>query len=75
MTIAWTQRPLLPSTGGLVHLCTKTTITHVATGFPKKRHLGPQKGFGSLGPEKLLKIIRCDETEELKELMVGVQIK
>ena len=25
--------------------------------FPKKRRLGPQNGYGSLGPEKLLKIV------------------
>jgi len=27
--------------------------------FPKKRCLGPQNGSGSLGPEKLLKIVNC----------------
>ena len=31
--------------------------THVALRFPKKRRLGPQNGSGSLGPEKLLKIV------------------
>ena len=38
--------------------------THVALRFPKKRRLGPQNGFGSLGPEKLLKIVNCAETEK-----------
>ena len=32
--------------------------------FPKKRRLGPQNGSGSLGPEKLLKIVNCAETEK-----------
>ena len=32
--------------------------------FPKKRRLGPQNGSGSSGPEKLVKIISCDETEK-----------
>jgi len=27
--------------------------------FPKKHRLGPQNGSGSLGPEKLLKIVNC----------------
>jgi len=27
--------------------------------LPKKRRLGPQNGSGSLGPEKLLKIVNC----------------
>ena len=43
--------------------------------FPKKRCLGPQNGSGSLGPEKLLKIVNCatiKEIEKLKETMVGV---
>ena len=40
--------------------------THVALRFPKKRRLGPQNGSGSLGPEKLLKIVNCAETEKLK---------
>ena len=40
--------------------------THVALHFPKKRRLGPQNGSGSLGPEKLLKIVNCAETEKLK---------
>ena len=39
---------------------------HVALRFPKKRCLGPQNGSGSLGPEKLLKIVNCAETEKLK---------
>jgi len=45
--------------------------------FPKKRHLGPQNSSGSLGPEKLLKIVNCaiiKETEKLKETVVGVQM-
>jgi len=45
--------------------------------FPKKRRLGPQNGSGSLGPEKLLKIVNCaiiKETEKLKETVVGVQM-
>jgi len=45
--------------------------------FPKKRCLGPQNGSGSLGPEKLLKIVNCaiiKETEKLKEIVVGVQM-
>ena len=41
----------------------------------KKHHLGPQNGFGSLGPEKLLKIVSCAETEKLKETMVGAQVE
>ena len=40
---------------------------------PKKGRLGPQNGFGSLGPEKLLKIVSCAKTEKLKEKMVGPQ--
>ena len=47
------------------------SMTHVAPCFPKKRRLGPQNGFGSSGPEKLLKIVSCVETYKLKELMVG----
>ena len=43
--------------------------------FPKKHCLGPQNGSGSPGPEKFLKIVSCDETEKLKELMVGVQME
>jgi len=45
--------------------------------FPKKRRLGPQNGSGSLGLEKLLKIVNCaiiKETEKLKETVVGVQM-
>ena len=37
--------------------------------FPKKHRLGPQNGFGSLGPEKLLKIVNCaiiKETENVE---------
>ena len=44
--------------------------------MPKKRRLGPQNGYGSLGPEKLPKIVNCatiKESEKLKETMVGVQ--
>ena len=41
--------------------------------MPKKRRLGRQNGFGSLGPKKLLKI--CAETEKLKETMVGPQVE
>ena len=46
-------------------------------GFPKKLRLGPQNGSGSLGPEKLLKIVNCatiTEIEKLKETVVGVKI-
>ena len=32
--------------------------------MPKKRRLGPQNGSESLGPEKLLKIVNCAETEK-----------
>ena len=42
----------------------------------KKRRVGSQDGSGSLGPEKLLKIINCatiKEAEKLKETMVGVK--
>ena len=55
----------------------RATWTHDASGFPKKRRLGPQNGSGSSGPEKLLKIVSCatiKETEKLKETMVGVQV-
>ena len=51
--------------------------THVAPSFPKKRRLGPQNGSGSLGPEKLSKIVNyatIKETEKLKETVVGVQV-
>ena len=27
----------------------------------KKRHLGPQNGFESSGPEKILKIVSCEK--------------
>jgi hypothetical protein len=43
--------------------------------FPKKCRLRPQNGSGSSGPEKLLKIVNCAETEKLKEAMVGVQVE
>ena len=39
--------------------------------MPKKRRLGPQNGSESSRPEKLLKIVSCDETKKLKEPMVG----
>jgi len=42
--------------------------------LPKKHHLGPQNGSGSLGPEKLLKIVNCatiKETGKLKEKWWG----
>ena len=51
---------------------------HVAPSFPKKRGLGPQNGFGSSGPKKLLKIVNCaiiKETEKLKETIVVVQVE
>ena len=32
--------------------------------IPKKRRLGPQNGSGSLGPEKLLKIVSCATIKE-----------
>ena len=44
--------------------------------IPKKHRLGPQNGSGSLGPEKLPKIVNCatiKETGKMKETMVGVQ--
>ena len=37
--------------------------------MPKKHRLGPQNGFRSLGPEKLLKMVNCAETEKMKEKM------
>jgi hypothetical protein len=46
--------------------------------MPKKHRLGPQNDSGSLGPEKLLKIVNCatiKETEKLKETMVWVQVE
>ena len=43
--------------------------------MPKKRHLGPQNGSGSLGPEKLLKIVSSAETKKPKETMVGPQVE
>ena len=48
---------------------------NVSPSFPKKRHLWPQNGSISSGPEKLLKIVSCAETEKMKELMVGVQME
>ena len=53
-------------------------MTHVDPSFTKKLCLGPQNGSGSLGPEKLPKIVICatiKETEKLKETMVGVQVE
>jgi hypothetical protein len=50
-------------------------MIHVAPRFPKKRRLRPQNGSGSLGPEKMLKIVNCAETEKMKEEMVGVQVE
>ena len=50
-------------------------MSHVAPRFPKKRRLRPQNSSGSSGPEKLLKIVNCVETEKLKEAMVGVQVE
>ena len=46
-------------------------MIHVAPRFPKKSRLRPQNGSGSLGPEKLLKIVNCVETEKLKEQWWG----
>ena len=43
--------------------------------MPKKLRLGPQNGSGSLGPEKLLKIVNCAETEKLKKKMVEPQVE
>ena len=43
--------------------------------MPKKRRLGPQNGSRSSGPEKLLKIVSCAETEKLKDAMVGPQVE
>jgi hypothetical protein len=48
---------------------------YVAPHFPKKRHLRPQNSSRSSGPEKLLKIVNCAETEKIKEVMVGVQVE
>ena len=39
------------------------------------RTLSPQNGFGSAGPENLLKIVSCAEAEKLKELMMWVQME
>ena len=50
-------------------------MAHVAPRFPKKRRLGPQNSFESLGPEKLQKIVSCTETKRLKETMVGPQVE
>jgi len=53
-------------------------IRKIAGGrFPKKRRLGPQNGSGSLGPEKLLKIVNCaiiKETENAERNNGGVQV-
>ena len=46
--------------------------------MPKRRRLGPQNGYGSLGPEKLTKIVNCaiiNETEKLKETMARAQVE
>ena len=43
--------------------------------MPKKHRLGPQNSSGSSGPEKLLKIVNCAETEKMKEAMLGVQVE
>ena len=43
--------------------------------MPKKCRLGPQNDSGSLGPEKLLKIVSCAETKKMKETMVGPQVE
>ena len=43
--------------------------------MPKKHRSGPQNGSGSLGPEKLLKIVSYAKTENLKETMVGAQVE
>ena len=43
--------------------------------MPKKCHLGPQNGSGSLGPEKMLKIVSFAETKRLKETMLGSQVE
>ena len=43
--------------------------------MPKKRRLGPQNSSGSSGPEKLVKIVNCAETEKLKETMVEPQVE
>ena len=50
-------------------------IKFAGSPIPKKRRLGPQNGSGSSGPEKLLKIVSCAETEKLKETMVGAQVE
>ena len=46
--------------------------------MPQKRHLGPQNGSRSLGPENCQKIVNfatIKETGKLKETMVGVQVE
>ena len=46
--------------------------------MPKKCRLWPQNGSGSLGPEKLPKIVNCviiNETEKVKETIVGPQVE
>jgi hypothetical protein len=50
-------------------------MIHVAPCFPKKCRLRPQNDSGSSGPEKLLKIVNCAETEKLKEAMVGAHVE
>ena len=37
--------------------------------------LGPQNSSRSSGPEKMLKIVSCFETEKLKETLVGPQVE
>ena len=49
-------------------------LIFIGSFMPKKCRLGPQNSSGSLGPEKLSKIVNCatiKETEKLKETMVG----
>lgn len=46
--------------------------------MPKKCRLGPQNDSGSLGPEKLPKIVNyatIKKTKNMKEIMVGVQVE
>ena len=50
-------------------------MTFIGGTVPKKCRLGPQNGFGSSGPEKLLKIVSYAETEKMKEKMVGAQME
>ena len=41
----------------------------------QKISLGPQNCSGSLGPEKMLKIVNCAETKKMKEKMVEPQVE